>query len=321
MIKLPAWADTIRPHQVSAIQQAVEAFNSGTQVVILDAPTGSGKTLIGELVRQSLDTRALYLCSSIALQTQFARDFPEAAILKGRSNYATYDSPSKFPELNAGDCVKERTSLPACYSCDTDIDDDAMHCKWCHPVPACPYEIAKSHAMRSDLVCTNTSYFLHEANYVGNLPLRRGLIIVDEADTLEDMLLNFITVHVTAKRAKEYGIAPPAKKTVESSWVEWAEGAVETLKGIRVTGDSVRSIRERSSLNRLRGNLARLNDVQTGLRSGGWVYTGYERGDISFKPVEVDHVARDFLWRHNKRWLLMSATTISFPVLAESLGV
>src|ERR1700733_2118927 len=106
---LPPWADTIRPHQQAALSQILTQFAAGSKVVMLDAPTGSGKTLIGELTAQSLNVRALYLCSSLSLQSQFHRDFPRSVILKGRANYPTHDAPGTFPGLNAGDCDKSRT--------------------------------------------------------------------------------------------------------------------------------------------------------------------------------------------------------------------
>lgn len=320
IVTLPPWADAIRPHQQKALAGVLQQFHEGNQVVMLDAPTGSGKTLIGELVRQSLDARALYLCSSIALQTQFHRDFPNSVLLKGRTNYPTADDPSQFPKLNAGDCVKRRESLPACFLC-TEETPDAMHCRWCHPVQSCPYEIAKAAAIRSPLVCTNTFYFLHEANYVGNLPLNRQLIIVDEADTLEDVMMSFVEVSVTARKAGEYGISPPDKKTVESSWIEWALEAEAKLRAFRISGEGIDAIRARQSLSRLLGNIKRLNEPSSGLSSGGWVYTGYDRGDIAFKPVTIDALTFDNLFRHSPRWLLMSATTISFDVFAQTLGI
>lgn len=320
-MSLPSWATSLRPTQVTAIQSTLAAFSSGSSIVILDAPTGSGKTLIADQVAQSLQARSLYLCNSISLQHQFARDFPSAAIIKGRTNYPTADAPRSFPELNAGDCNKVRTMLPDCANCESEEPFEAMHCKWCHPVSSCPYEQAKATALRSPLVCTNTSYFLYEANYVGNLPLRRDLIVIDEADTLEDTLLSFVEVRLTERRAKEYGIEPPTKKTVESSWVEWAQAAADTLRGITVRGDSVEAIRNRTRLTRLRDNIRRLNDPETGLQAGGWVYTGYQEREISFKPIVVDHLAKDYLWKHCKRFLLMSATTISFDVMAQTLGI
>jgi Rad3-related DNA helicase len=188
-------------------------------------------------------------------------------------------------------------------------------------VPSCPYEIAKFAAIRSPLVCTNTQYFLYEANYVGNLPLNRQLIIVDEADTLEDVIMSFVEVSVTARKAKEYGIEPPDKKTIQSSWVDWALEAESKLRAHRISGEGIDAIRARQSLARLLGNIKRLNDPERGLLSGGWVYTGYDRGDIAFKPVTIDSLTFDYLWRHSPRWLLMSATTISFDVFAETLGL
>lgn len=321
-IKLPTWAPSIRPHQVAAIQEIIKAFNSGHRIVMLDAPTGSGKTLIGELVGQSLNARRLYLCSSLQLQEQFRRDFPEAAILMGRANYPTHDYSTRFPNLNAGDCVKERITFPGCSSCDVaDDGHEGMHCPWCHEVEDCPYEVAKAKAIQSDLVCTNTSYFLYEANYVGMLPLMRDLVIIDEADTLEDVMLSFVEVHITAKRAKEWHLPPPERKTVESAWVEWAAESKHRLANRVVHGKSLEAIRERQILQRIRNNIERLNDPETGLAAGGWVYTGYKTGDITFKPVNIGHLTHDYLWRHAPRFLLMSATTISFDVMATTLGI
>ena len=48
-MNLPSWVKEIRPLQGSATDQIVDAFNTGSKVVMLDAPTGSGKTLIGDL--------------------------------------------------------------------------------------------------------------------------------------------------------------------------------------------------------------------------------------------------------------------------------
>lgn len=325
-IELPTWATEIRPHQVKALQEVLNVYSSGHSIAVLDAPTGAGKTLIGELVRQSLNARAVYICSSISLQEQFSHDFPSAAVLKGRSNYATADSPSRFPDLNAGDCQKQRSDLPACFDCDPEyINYDVPHCQWCHPVKDCPYEMAKAKAIRSSLVCTNTAYFLHEANYVGNLPLARQLIIVDEADLLEDNLLSFVEVHIGKRKAEELGITAPVKKTVEAAWIEWALYAEQHLKDVRNSGrydgNTISAIRERRNLDNLIGNIRRLNDPENGLVSGGWVYTGYDKGDIAFKPVQVNHLAHQYLWKHSPKWLLMSATTISFDVMMNSLGL
>ena len=85
----PEWVTEFRPHQTQAVEEIIDHFDSGTKVVFLDAPTGAGKTLIGEMVRRQVATKSLYVCHSLGLQDQFVRDFPYAKVLKGRANYPT----------------------------------------------------------------------------------------------------------------------------------------------------------------------------------------------------------------------------------------
>src|ERR1044071_802580 len=105
MTDLPPWAHTVRPAQQEAVDAIVRRFEGGAQVVILDAPTGSGKTLVAELVRRALNTRALYVCVDRGLQDQVLRDFDYAKIIKGRRNYPTLDRAQAFPELTCEDCL------------------------------------------------------------------------------------------------------------------------------------------------------------------------------------------------------------------------
>jgi Rad3-related DNA helicase len=321
---LPQWVEEVRLHQAAAFTHIMDQF-ARTSVVMLDAPTGSGKTLIAEMVRQSFDWRAVYLCSTLALQDQFSADFTYAAVLRGRSNYPTADNPGMFPQLTASDCTKERARGPQCRECDQDLDPDEeyRHCRWCHPVSRCPYEIDKAAAFRSPLVCSNLAYFLYESNYVGGLRHNRDLIIIDEADLLEDQLLDFISVSITPHQQREYRIPVPEKKTVETSWVEWAEDTKALLSRLKEQnfGDDISGIRKKRAVARLYKDVTRLTDPDTGIAKGNWVYTGYDRKMIQFKPIRIAPYAQDYLWQHGPRFLLMSATTISFASQAEALGL
>ena len=40
----PEWLTGFRDHQVTAVEQIIDAYDHGVGVVFLDAPTGSGKT-------------------------------------------------------------------------------------------------------------------------------------------------------------------------------------------------------------------------------------------------------------------------------------
>ena len=85
---LPPRFTSVRRHQYDAVQEIIDAYNDGIPMVVVDAPTGSGKTLIGELVRRVRGDRGLYVCHGKDLQDQFVRDF-DAPVLKGRVNYPT----------------------------------------------------------------------------------------------------------------------------------------------------------------------------------------------------------------------------------------
>jgi Rad3-related DNA helicase len=319
-LSLPAWAPELRLQQVSAIQTIIEQFNH-TNVVILEAPTGSGKTLIADQVMQALECRTLYSCSSISLQHQFLRDFPSATLLKGRSNYPTLDHPERFNS-------KFSTSRITCADCNKKRDSEGnWECNQCSDVHQCPYELAKSEAVRSDLTCVNTHYFLYECNYVGALR-NRDLVVVDECDTLEDTLLSFIQVHITPKQIEKYDLPKPDRKTVEASWIEWSTICHDLVKRqlsqlTRTIPDypTLAQIREQRSLSSLAGDFGRLLSPVSGLGSGNWVYDGYGEGHIIFKPISVSSYGNQYLWRHGKKWLLMSATVISAEELAGRLGL
>jgi ATP-dependent DNA helicase DinG len=306
---LPPQFQRFRPEQIRAVDETIRAFERGAKVVVLDAPTGSGKTLIGETVRRMAEVRSgVYVCSDRSLQTQFNRDFPYSRVLMGRSNYPTVLfrdrwEPGSVGSISAEDCTK--TSTSPCMLCPTKHD--------------CPYEIAKHEALSSFLPVLNTAYALTEWNGPGRFS-GRGLAIMDEADLLEGAMMGYVSVEVSERRMRRYEWTAP-KITVEASWREWAE------EHSRLAGDmaekyegralDTREAREYRYLTGLATNLARVaRDIAAG--DSPWVYDG-NRERVSFKPSRV----RSFgpaLWSHADRWLLMSASIVSAGEVLWSLG-
>src|SRR4030042_5679638 len=64
-------------------------LGSSKKFVMLDAPTGSGKSIIG-MVLSRLLKKSIYCCTTKILQDQLTKDFPDIPILKGRSNYPCF---------------------------------------------------------------------------------------------------------------------------------------------------------------------------------------------------------------------------------------
>lgn len=305
---LPAWFKGLRDHQRVAIREILTAYEEGAECVVLDAPCGSGKTLISECVRRLLSgtRQTTYICSSKSLQAQFLHDYPYAKVLQGRSNYATELYPERFANkdpLTCGDCTKSPGSDGTCL--------------WCDDVSRCPYVEAKTAALSGDLAVLNTSYFLSECNGPGRFS-RGGLVIADESDMLESELMGHVEVKISERRLKQYGLGTPRFVTKEESWREWAEQAAEIISGHRPKPgpDPVRNVKEAKRHSILVGKVRALRE---GLARGDWVYTG-DRQSVAFKPVTVSGVGQEKLWQHGDKWLLMSATVISADEMLESLG-
>lgn len=301
---LPSWVSSLRPGQIDAIDHAVTCFRNGYRTVLLDAPTGFGKTLTAEMIRRELNIRALYVCTSKPLQSQFKHDFPYAALLKGRSNYPTLNFPDDFEDphypITAADCDKDET-----------------HCTFCDPVWNCPYEIDKHTALREDLSCLNTAYLLTETNFIGKFSNAFPLIIIDEADKLEDELLRHIEVTVSKRLINQLKLGYPSRKTKEEAWVEWAEQTHPLIRvaATRIQARTPKAIKQRAQLVSL---AKKLEKVAEEMVAGGWVYEETYNGGVNFKPIRVTNWAYDNLWKHAPRFLLMSGTLIP-PEIIQSL--
>lgn len=94
-----------RINQTKVLNEICEAFNSGYKYIILEAPTGFGKSAVAVSVAKTLGSS--YICTSTKdLQTQYARDFSFIKMAKGKSN---------FPCLVKEDFIKN--GIYRCRSC------------------------------------------------------------------------------------------------------------------------------------------------------------------------------------------------------------
>lgn len=307
---LPAKFQQLRAYQIPAIMNILEAFEDGIKVVVLDAPTGSGKTIIAETTRLMLETRGIYVAHNKDLQQQFARDFPYSEILYGRANYQPV-----YAALNPG---------ATCADC------PGKNCTLCPSPKECTYQLAKLDAFKSPVPVLNMAYWLNETKAERSMFSGRGLTVVDEADVLESVLMGQVEVSVSPRMQRLYDISPPSKMTKEESHVAWGKQTVEllvsVLRGLDERGrGTVAETRQKLSVDRL---LRRVSEMVQSLESGecGWVYTGgagsgRRRGDsIEFKPVEVRKFGRERIWGNDARFLLMSGSVVSPNMLLEGLG-
>lgn len=350
-IEVPAFITEIRPHQVQALESIVDLFRQGYTTVLLDAPTGAGKTLIGEMTRQVMtrgqNSETLYVCTTRGLQDQFLEDFPYARTIKGRSNYPTLDRPDDFglphPRgLDCSHCQKvwvKREAWPACNECpiifpgDTTGQSGSPHCPNCHPVEACPYTVEKEMALAAPITVANTAYAITEVNYVGQFR-RKKFWVMDESDTIENVLMSFVEF-VTSKRALTRAnlraLKPRQGVGSPEEWIQWLKGAQKSFQD--VLADVSREVAAygseqvpRELLREQKAWSSRVVDAERvrdsiAANPENWVLDGYQGGHMVFKPVTVSEFANEYLWQWSERRLLMSATPISDWQMADDLGL
>lgn len=316
--ELPPGFSELRPHQEDAIAEIVELFNSGVDVVYLDAPTGSGKTLIGHQVARELGVDALYVCSDKSLQDQFHRDFPHGKVLKGRSNYPVG---TRAQAATAAECTA------------SGMDDPCLFCEGGRP--SCPYERAKAEALVAELAVTNTSYLLAEANGPGKLK-GRGLVIADEGDMLEQIMMGYVEYRASTRMIKECRMESPRKGVHKKTLVEWLmtygtaltdklgrldrkQDPQEYNRWLYARDDAFRVAKELQDDIDLRNS----DDESSGVWLRDYEYSREANPDpgLVLTPVMVNKFGVKNLWRHGQQWLVMSATIISGDEMSQSLGV
>jgi ATP-dependent DNA helicase DinG len=100
-----------RESQTHVLNEISEAFNSGYKHILLEAPTGFGKSLVAVAV--AMTTGSSYICTSTKdLQTQYSRDFPFLRVAKGTNNYRCLVKEDfiKNKEYKCGVCASDNVN-------------------------------------------------------------------------------------------------------------------------------------------------------------------------------------------------------------------
>lgn len=327
-IRLPSWAGKgLRPSQADLVVETVEAFESGYRYVIADLPTGFGKTLYADAVRQVLGIeKAIYVCTTKALQDQVMRDFPGHALLKGRGNY----KPRLDPWGSCDDCVKKTLPKAMCGLCE---EEEGVSRDPDTGLSLCPYTRAKELAIRARVVVMNTAYFLAVMQTKGGGGFAgRDLVVVDEADTLESQLMGAVDVLFTRDMLRRFESGRPDLKSKPESWKVWLEGValpglVERVRqivkrGAHLNPDGAKELR------RVQGYVDRvkvvLEDVDTNWVmdvKDGWGDDPAGTGSVHFRPIRVKRFGEARVIKHGERFLFMSGTIIDPHVFAEEIGL
>jgi len=300
-----------RPHQLETALRAKAAYDRARKFVLVQAPTGIGKTLIAVLVAGMLELQMRYTCHSKQLQAQFCRDFPDAVELLGRNNYICLKNPGLFPKLSAELCTSNSPHCRTCALKDHGCRPDGRGRCPCRE--SCPYLVQKRLALNADIAVLNAAYLLHVLNFGGGFsPI--PLLVLDEFDLTESALLSVIELRFSEKFLDKFGLPHPKWKTKPDH--DWAQECLKIVEQRINQLENAWGVDDLISLHQLEQKKRQLQFFLREVTEDNWVFDG-----TTWKPVWVNRYANQYLWRHVVKVLWMSATISPWRQLCRDLGI
>ncbi len=263
-----------RKGQKEAIEQIVEAYHSKQyNTVILDAPVGSGKSLIAMCSSWILNQeghKGYVLSSEISLQDQYEKDLHEFRLdwgsIKGLDNYECIDN---FEKTSMGTCKimgKEARKMP-CYS-------------------ECPYYVARDKASSSHTSMLNYAYWLAMMNEVNprmdeakQIFPKRDFTFCDEAHKILDIIQSTYSPKFSEKQAERI------ERLVEFFEVHKMGDYYDEFHPavMRSIAHIIKKARKKEKLNGICGEFA-------GNRLALPFFIGLKVGELSMTPASVPQI-------------------------------
>jgi ATP-dependent DNA helicase DinG len=303
--------DTPRPGQIEICEAIKQQYDSGVKFVILQAPTGTGKSVLSYTIANSLqheEQQTYILTSQKSLQDQYVADFSDVKTVKGAANFTC--------DINGNTC-------------------DVGECKTkkgidCH----CPYKIQRDEAYRSNITLLNYAYFLN-MSLNGSFQEPRELLICDECHNMESQLIMFSELEINYTSYKHHNLKPPKlppSSASEEDVISWVSDIlVPELYAMKHTltvelemesvdndEDAKQSISTLKALSFVKTQLRRAERVQPDTQ---WSIQNKDGFNMYIKPLFVNDVAKELVFDDFQKVLLMSATVLDPTQFCKDLGI
>lgn len=189
-------ATFVRLHKKPRTNQAIVIPEmSENDALVLQAPTGSGKTALGYTFLETNcgeDGNGFYVCPSKTLVDHVVQLYPEAMAMYGRNEYPClyYDGEYKADEIPCS-MLKECPHRVNLETGETFISG----------AKPCPYFQAKYESRQAKVVVSTMQYYFFEALGRETLPTA---LVVDEVHEWSNSIRNMLSYKITDHRLEEF---------------------------------------------------------------------------------------------------------------------
>ena len=320
--------DIPRDNQKEICKHIDKAFNSGKKFVLIQAPTGAGKSVMAYTMANyyAHQNKSSYvLTSQKTLQDQYMGDFSKL------------DKPHVSMKTVKGE---------ANYICDMDTNKtcDVGVCKTSKKkmICNCPYKVARDETYANKIALLNYTYFLNMSNHTNSImnddsgntgdviQTKRNLLILDECHNLENELTGFNTLEIDFKEFKANNVIMP-KLPSQDDAMEWLFGTfaefiehqleVKTIKISGMKEGSSEFLSENKSLKFVEQIATKLQNIAKCVDKG--IEIVVHKDDIYymyFKPLNISHISDD-IFSYADNVIMFSATILNAKQMCSDLGI
>jgi Rad3-related DNA helicase len=316
-------APSFRGNQRAALDAIRNAFAAGNEVVLVRAPTGSGKSLLARAVAGAARTPAeaapaeatgaYYTTPQVSQLDDVAADdlLADLDVIRGKGNYTCILPDETTTPVDRAPCARE----PG-YDC------SVRH--------RCPYYSDRAIAASGAVAAMTLAYFMQTAG--SEVFGSRDVVVIDEAHGLAEWAEMYATVDLRPAAVPVWDeVGVPDVAEADDPLDRTARFA-ETLAGVceraaaDLAGDELTPAEaaRRDRLQELRSELRWfVSDYRDPSSTTTWVVDQPDGAGtaITIKPLDPGRYLHHTVWERGERFALLSATILDKEAFCRGVGL
>jgi Rad3-related DNA helicase len=320
-------APSFRGNQEQALADVRDAFAAGNDVVLVRAPTGSGKSLLARAIMgaartteeasPSQATGAYYTTPQVSQLDDVAEDdlLSDFNVIRGKSNYDCILPGEEDTPVDRAPCARERG-----YDC------SVKH--------RCPYFSDRAIASNRSIAAMTLAYFMQTAG--SEVFRKRDVVVIDEAHGLAEWAEMYATIDLTPRTVPVWDEIGVPDLSAADDPVERTARFAETLAGVcsRAKDDLLAepelSAEEAARRDRLQELVSELDwfvrDYRDPESATTWVVDQSDRdggtgGPLAIKPLDPERYLHHTVWDRGNTFALLSATILNKEAFCRGVGL
>jgi Rad3-related DNA helicase len=311
-------APEFRGAQEQALGDIRDAFADGNDVVLVRAPTGSGKSLLARSImgcaRRAADADpsdavgACYTTPQVSQLDDVAEDdlLSDFKLIRGKSNYTCILPGEETTPVDRAPCARERG-----YDC------AVKH--------RCPYFSDRAIASSRDFAAMTLAYFMRTAG--SEVFRKRDVCVVDEAHGLAEWAEMYATIDLNTRTVPVWeDVRVPDADGDPDKAVDFAEHLVRVCEGAKddLLGRDELTAEEAGRRDRLQELVSELNwfveDYRDPESATTWVVDA-DGEAVTIKPMDPERYLKHTVWDRANRHALLSATILNKAAFCRSVSL